>query len=456
MSRAEGRVRDAGAVEGGHGTAARMVLGVSVALALCTALPAAAHTSQSSKSKAPAEADAKPPMTLVISLSKQKMNIYRGTDLLQTSRVSTGKPGYATPTGIFSILQKKKWHRSNIYSAAPMPFMQRLTWSGIALHAGYVPNRPASHGCIRLPRDFATKLFRKSDVGAHVVIVKEDAAPEPVSHPALFQPLMPASPAPSTSHQVSADRTEDGLRPSVYPVDAPVMLANADATDTGIARSDASAVTPRTDSGPQDVLPEDANWFGQEARWSDFPLRILITRRTGRERLKDVQRLLTELRYTPGEIDGYMGPDTANAVRAFQENHNLPANGIVSEEFVNALYSAAGRGEVIDGHIYVRQYFRRVFDAPMPLRGGDKPLGDHLFTAKHFDAETGHVQWMVLSPGSNGTSAAAEALDRVDVPDNVRQLIAAMLTPGSSLIVSDRGLSKETHPKGTDFVVLTK
>jgi len=138
----------------------------------------------------PAEANADP-LKLVISLKKQRVQVYRGADLVATSRVSTGKRGYGTPSGIYSILEKRRWHRSNIYSGAPMPFMQRITWSGIALHAGRVPNYPASHGCIRLPAKFAESLFSITAKGAHVVVVRDEAAPKPFDHVALFQPSVP-------------------------------------------------------------------------------------------------------------------------------------------------------------------------------------------------------------------------------------------------------------------------
>ncbi|HEX2147206.1 MAG TPA: L,D-transpeptidase family protein, partial [Pseudorhizobium sp.] len=133
------------------------------------------------------------PNTLQIIVSKdtQSMTVYDGGKAIATTRVSTGKAGHTTPSGIFSILEKRKYHESNIYSNAPMPFMQRLTWSGIALHEGHVPNHPASHGCIRLPRDFAKNLFGMTDRGVHVVI--SDAPVEPVSiqHVNLFAPLKP-------------------------------------------------------------------------------------------------------------------------------------------------------------------------------------------------------------------------------------------------------------------------
>jgi lipoprotein-anchoring transpeptidase ErfK/SrfK len=117
------------------------------------------------------------PMTLVISLNHQKIDVYRGTALLTSSGVSTGMGGYATKAGVFSILEKKRRHHSNIYSAAPMPWMQRLTWSGTALHAGVVPGYPASHGCIRLLFSFAPKLFQITTVGEHVVVAQEVSRP---------------------------------------------------------------------------------------------------------------------------------------------------------------------------------------------------------------------------------------------------------------------------------------
>jgi hypothetical protein len=115
------------------------------------------------------------PVEIVVSLPLQLAYVYRGGTLIGVSTVSTGKPGHETPTGSFEILQKKRDHRSNLYDDAPMPFMQRLTWDGIALHAGAIPGEPASHGCVRLPRTFAQKLFGVTQLGASVHIV--DAAP---------------------------------------------------------------------------------------------------------------------------------------------------------------------------------------------------------------------------------------------------------------------------------------
>nr|WP_097064329.1 L,D-transpeptidase family protein [Sphingomonas guangdongensis] len=110
-------------------------------------------------------------VAVVINLQQQRAYAFRAQRLIGVASVSTGKPGKRTPTGDFTVLQKRVWHRSNLYSNAPMPYMQRLTWTGIALHAGHNPGYPASHGCIRLPREFAVLLFGVTKMGAPVTIV---------------------------------------------------------------------------------------------------------------------------------------------------------------------------------------------------------------------------------------------------------------------------------------------
>ena len=117
------------------------------------------------------------PLYLVISIEKQRVHVYDGDRLVGVASVSTGMKGHRTPTGEFPILQKREWHRSNIYSNAPMPFMQRLTWDGIALHAGQNPGYPASHGCIRLPYAFARRLFGMTKVGTLVSVTSDRLMP---------------------------------------------------------------------------------------------------------------------------------------------------------------------------------------------------------------------------------------------------------------------------------------
>ncbi|WP_022683021.1 L,D-transpeptidase family protein [Sphingobium bisphenolivorans] len=117
------------------------------------------------------------PIYLIISIEKQMVHVYSGDRLIGLASISTGMTGHRTPTGEFAVLQKREWHRSNLYSNAPMPFMQRLTWDGIALHAGHNPGYPASHGCIRLPHAFARKLFGLTQIGTLVSVTSDQLSP---------------------------------------------------------------------------------------------------------------------------------------------------------------------------------------------------------------------------------------------------------------------------------------
>ena len=116
------------------------------------------------------------PMLIIVSIPDQKVHVYRNGIRVAASTCSTGKPGHATPTGVFKILEKDKHHHSSTYNNAPMPNMNRLTWSGIALHAGQLPGYPASHGCVRLPLEFSELLFGITQKGMTVVIADNTVA----------------------------------------------------------------------------------------------------------------------------------------------------------------------------------------------------------------------------------------------------------------------------------------
>lgn len=129
------------------------------------------------------------PMAVVVSLTEQLAYAYRNGILIGVSKVSTGKPGYETPTGVFSILQKDRNHHSSLYDSAPMPYQQRLTWDGIALHAGGLPGYPESHGCVHLPTEFARRLFEATNIGMTVVVSEEGAQAASVVHPRAITPI---------------------------------------------------------------------------------------------------------------------------------------------------------------------------------------------------------------------------------------------------------------------------
>jgi len=394
------------------------------------------------------------PIQLIVSVPDQRVDVYVDGKLIANSPVSTGRDGHPTPTGVFSILQKKKFHRSNIYSQAPMPFMQRLTWSGIALHASDdVPDRPASHGCVRLPAKFAKQLFGLTEVGGHVIISGGATTPIEIRHPNLFQPV-PVDRQTATGPGVASDgpKTRSANAAEV----PPEMVISAAAASAKVS----PPLVAEAKAEPTPAKPRSLS-----------PVRILVTRRTGRELVRDVQTLLKDLGFDPGDLDGWMGRNTGAAITRFQESRGLPKTGAMSDELVMDLYRAAGRGKPLAGHLYVRQDFKPVFDIPIVINEPEAPLGDHLFTALDFEANATEARWLAVSlsepatgaptaePEAVGTKAPAtakEALDRIKISATARRRISAMLTPGSSLAISDHGISRETFDKATDFVVLTQ
>lgn len=133
-------------------------------------------------------------LTLVVSLKKQRIDVYDREGLVTSSPISSGTRSHPTPTGIFTVLQKNRTHFSNLYYSAPMPNMQRITWSGVALHAGALPGYPASHGCIRLPYAFSRTLFSMTTVGTRVIVTDDPVEPREFKHEGLPNALPPGNP----------------------------------------------------------------------------------------------------------------------------------------------------------------------------------------------------------------------------------------------------------------------
>ncbi|MFB9951056.1 L,D-transpeptidase family protein [Rhizobium puerariae] len=393
-------------------------------------------------------AEAARTLQIIVSKDKQSMVVYDGDKVVATSKVSTGKAGHTTPSGIFSILEKRKYHESNIYSNAPMPFMQRLTWSGIALHEGQVPNYPASHGCVRIPSSFAQTLFQMTERGVHVVISDAPVEPVPIEHANLFTPLKPLPTAPLLS--------DVDLRPTA--------MKRKPAGPVEVAMNSAGAgQDPMTTGSLEAVVPENA-----------APLRILIQRRGARETMLDVQALLTELGFDTGTPDGLAGPMTRAAIAGFKRWKALPDDGpLLGKEFLAALYHSAGQKEAPLGQIMVRQNFEPLFEAPVGIKDPEIALGTHFFTADHIERNAETAEWHTVTlpnalsaeemkqfgietpadPSRPG--AAAAALDRIEIPTDIRERIATLMSNGTSLTITDQGLGPETG-KGTDFVTLTR
>jgi len=166
------------------------------------------------------------PVLVIISLPDQRLYVYRNGVRIAASTCSTGKVGHATPTGVFKILQKDKNHHSSTYNNAPMPYMNRLTWSGIALHAGQLPGYPASHGCVRLPKEFAERLFGVTKLGMTVVIADDKSQPEEVTHPGMVLGEYAAREFNAVDTAIKATEYSEGREPA--PKSPSVVVSSAD------------------------------------------------------------------------------------------------------------------------------------------------------------------------------------------------------------------------------------
>jgi lipoprotein-anchoring transpeptidase ErfK/SrfK len=227
------------------------------------------------------ETGAKPqgPLIIAISIDQQKVRVYDANGFFAESPVSTGMKGHPTPMGVFSIIQKHKLHHSNIYSGAPMPFMQRITWSGVAMHAGVLPGYPASHGCIRMPMAFAVKMWNWTKMGARVIVTPGEMSPANFSHSLLVaqkavpQPVIadePKTDAPAVKSDKGADAGSSNksansevnleLRPTVgHALPAQTRTADAGgATNATVTMSDAVPSASGEAAASVEAKSEDA------------------------------------------------------------------------------------------------------------------------------------------------------------------------------------------------------
>lgn len=191
------------------------------------------------KETAEKETGAKPqgPLIIAVSIDKQKVRVYDSNGLFAESPVSTGMKGHSTPMGVFSIIQKHKFHHSNIYSGAPMPYMQRITWSGVAMHAGVLPGYAASHGCIRMPMAFAMKMWNWTKMGARVVVTPGEMTPASFSHPLLV--AQKVAPQPVVADEIKNDLPKNNLPTS----DMPAVKSDKGADAGSTIKSENSAAS---------------------------------------------------------------------------------------------------------------------------------------------------------------------------------------------------------------------
>ncbi len=392
-------------------------------LAAVAAITVSATATSFARDAATGEAETEalqPPLQLMVSLTEQRISVYRGTELVTTSPISSGKRGYSTPTGIFSILEKRRRHYSNLYNNAPMPYMQRLTWTGVAMHQGRLPGYPASHGCIRLPQKFAKSLFSMTDRGAHVVVTKAPTQPNTISHDLLPQPAPRKTEVASLSTSTMA--IDPGFRGGVQPVSLEPEISNA--------------------------VPPNPEF--------DKPLRMIISPQQGLGTVRVLQKLLNDMGFEAGPVDGIAGKKTRAAIMLFQEGAEMPITGTITDELVARIHTDAGYEEPKNATIRIRRNFKDVYKADVEILDLEAEIGTHIFTALNFEEGDVEVDWMAVSAEGERGGSPTGILDRIKIPEDVQRDLARMLTPGSSLTVTDRNFWRNTGPFGTDFVVVTR
>jgi hypothetical protein len=386
-----------------------------------------AKTVESVAKEAPAETP-KGPLQIFISINQQKLHLYGGGVHIADTSIATGVPSHPTPYGVFSVIQKQVFHRSNIYSNAPMPFMQRITWSGVAMHEGQNIGHPASHGCIRLPRDFAIRLYRLTKLGTRVIIARTELKPTDFADPHLF---------------IHKEKAPEIAMPAVNGVETAAAGTPAAGAVT--------AAAPGLGSGPAA---------------SDVPA-------IGGVDAKPAAVAAPADRAAPPESNGAPAPPPSPADIA---------KAAAAKKLPIAIFISRKRQR-----LYVRQNFEPLFDAPIAIAQPDTPLGTHVFTALEFAGpERSTLRWNVVSlPGepvkhvryveersrsgktrrraiedesvgdAPSPQTPAQVLARIEIPSELSEAIAQMIVPSSSLVVSDQGLGDETG-EGTDFIVVTK
>ncbi len=389
-------------------------------------------------------------MVAVVSLRDQKLALHGRDGVVATTKVSTGTSSHPTPAGIFSVLEKRKEHYSNIYGGASMPNMQRLTWSGVALHAGYVTGQPASHGCIRLPAAFATELFAMSRVNMRVIVAPTAVAPVDISHANLFVPMRSiadeaAAPAPDTNPTVTRISAPSGSGAMAAPAEEKIVAGEAGtvsparreaaaadaaertrmlASDRRNAAEKARAATKQSDeirrgAGPQlaavarlgkaTTAAEKAARSAERAAQAATRAYDAATQPQARDRLERV-KAAAETRHALAQSQLANAKTAEDSRRRdFAEDLDLVKQADDEKTAAVEAYRELVRiGEPVSvfisaktGLLQVRQAFDQIYETQVTIADRERPLGTHVFTALDVksseSAGAGTARWVVTS-----------------------------------------------------------
>jgi hypothetical protein len=388
--------------------------------------------------------DAGEPIMAIVSIKSQQVTIYDADGWIFRAPVSTGIKGRETPAGIFSVVEKDKDHHSNLYDDAWMPNMERITWSGIALHGGPLPGYAASHGCIRMPYDFAEKLFGKTQIGMRVIIAPNDAEPVAFSDPKLFVPNAQAlASAPARAETLARDAADAAKATDEAKAAAAVAAREAAAAPAAVhkleyikARADAElAFAEKMLAAAKTATMTDQD----KARVEDFQQKAAAK----------AADLGTQLEAAKADAKAKLDAAAAakDAVKAAEakriETAAAARDAKLALEPVSVFISRKTK------KLYVRRGFASTIEVPIAIRDPDKPIGTHIFTA---EARTDSgLRWTAVTIDDGDD--AKDALDRIAIPQDVLDRIAPTAAPRSSLIISDEPPNREQNYR-TEFVVV--
>ncbi len=450
------------------------------------------------------------PLFAVVSLADQHVSFYDANGLWARSVISTGVNGHPTPTGIFTILEKERWHHSNIYSGAPMPYMQRVTWTGVAMHEGVVTGRPASHGCVRLPGAFAKRLFGVTSEGQRVIISSQEVKPFEIRHAHLPAPQLSTPPEPLTNAKGEAGKAVETV---ALDGSASAAKAGPDAKPLNphdyakalksVAAAKAASLPPekKTALADLDTKTMAARQAGKEVEAAEVRLRVEKENLQNATRAEaktqgddDVKRAADKKSAAEGDLAAAEARlSKARDAKAARDQDALSAQNAVREvdAKIEAAAAAVKDAEVRlapvsifisrkTGRLYVRQANQHLFDVPVTIRDPQRPLGSHLFVATRAGDDSASLRWSAMTPPAAVEAkirrhssrrgrkieperetpitpafpeTAAAALDRIEIPPEAAERIAERLWTGSTLIISDVGMSGEGR-YAMDFIIL--
>ena len=434
------------------------------ALTALAAPPAAAK--QAAAARPPQMTAPRPaadPIMAIVSIKSQQVTFYDADGWILRAPVSTGTTGRETPAGVFAVLEKNKEHHSSLYDDASMPNMLRITWNGVALHGGPLPGYAASHGCIRMPFDFAAKVFDKAPMGMRVIISPTDSEPVAFSDPALFVPkqdAIDAAPALAAAAARDADdaaKAAAAAKAAVAPAKraaaaAPAAVRNLTAlktrADAELAHAEKALAAANANPKITDQAKTAAQTAAQDAQQKAAAKAQALSAQldTAKADLKAKQdaAVAAEAAAKAAEAKRVATAGAATAAKLA----GVPVSIYISRATQKLYVRRATHKKWSDGgELYD---FSQEF--PVAIKDPDKPIGTHIFTAVARDGgDGGGLRWTEVSI-DNGDNAK-DALDRITFPQEVLDKIAPTAVPLSSIIISDEPLSSETNYR-TEFVAV--